>query len=183
MKHLLQMNGFLFIMFVICCLPLSYAAAAVPAAAVGLGGLSPYATTDYVKSVYGAPGYETRIESGEIIYAYGNTTLIYFTTERRLNGVVKGTNEGSDDLLLLRRIDTQKGSGLSTPAGVGVGDTEQKVREIYGKPDVQVIAAEDYDSRMMYVGERSNKDESICFMTFFVKDGRVVKISCYATRH
>ena len=158
-------------------------AEAIPDAKIAVGGLSPYATLDYVKSVYGEPTYQTNLDSGEILYTYGSSTLIFFSTEKRLNDIIRGKNDGSDELLLVRRIDTQKGSGMTTPDGVGIGDAEQKITDIYGKPDVKVIAATDCDVRMMYVGEAVNEDEGLCFMTFSVKDGRIIKISCYATRH
>ena len=161
-----------------------FTAAAIPAAAVGVGGISPYATTDYVKGVYGEPSYQTILkESGELLYTYGTSTLIFFSTEKRLNSIVKGKDEGSDELFVVRRIDTQQGSGLTTPAGIGIGDVEKKIADAYGKPDVRVIAAEEFDTRLMYVGEAKAEDEGLCFMTFYIKDGKIAKISCYATRH
>ena len=166
----------------ICCLPAA-ASAAVPASVVAVGGIAPYSTEEFVKSVYGAPTYETKLPSGELYFAYGSSTSIYFSTEKRLNEVITGKGDGSDDIYIVRRIDTKKGSGFATPAGIGIDDGEEKIVAAYGKPDVKVIPGEDFDLRLMYVGEAKEENEGLCFMTFYIKDGRVAKISCYATRH
>ena len=158
-------------------------AAAIPSASVGVGGISPYATTDYVKSVYGEPTYQTVLNNGELFFAYGESTSIYFSTEKRLTGIITGKDNGSDDLYIVRRIDTRKGSGFVTPGGIGIGDAEKKITAVYGKPNVRVITDEEAAVRLMYVGEAHGEDEGLCFMTFYLKDDHVTKISCYATRH
>ena len=184
MKNLNEANFLLRLVFALAAFFAAVRAdAAIPAAAVGVGGISPYATADYVKSVYGEPTYQAVLERGELLYAYGSSTSIFFTTEKKLNSVIRGKDEGSDTLFLVRRIDTQKGSGLETPGNIGIGDIEQKVIDAYGKPDVRVISAAEFDAHLMYVGEAKNEGEGLCFMTFYIKDGRVAKISCYATRH
>ncbi len=164
-------------------LPTPVAWAVVPASVVAVGGLAPYATEEFVKSVYGEPTYKTMLSGGEILFAYGASTSIYFSTEKRLTNIITGRDDGSDELYMIRRIDTVKGSGFVTPGGIGIGDDEAKILRIYGKPDVRVITGEDFDVRIMYVGEARSEDEGLCFMTFFLKEGRVAKISCYATRH
>lgn len=159
----------------------SVASAKIPAEAVAVGGLSPYSAMSYVEGVYGPPAYSTMTENGEWLYVYGNSVVIFFSTEYKLNKIFKGVEDGSKDLFLLRRVEAKKFSGMATPAGIAPDMDEAVLEKTYGKPDVRVIGINDYDARWMYVGE--SEGEGLCFMAFDIKNGKISKISCYATSH
>ena len=157
--------------------------AAVPAASVAVGGLAPYATMDYVKGVYGEPGYVAEMGDGDWLCTYMRHTTITFTTEKKLRQLFTGKDEGSDKVFLLRRIDVKPDSMMATPAGITFGMGEADLLKAYGKPDLRVLSTKDYEVRYMYVGEPKSEYEGLCFMTFDLADGKITHISCYATRH
>ncbi len=180
-KYIEKIAAMLFMLL----LPFCVASAKIPAVMVGVGGLSPYSAMEYVLGVYGEPAYKTTLGNGEQLFTYGNKVTLYFATEKKLNFVFKGKDEGREDAFLLRRVDVVDYPPMATPQGVAAGMDEEVLTETYGKPDVSVLTVDDKncDKRLMYVGEPTEENEGICFMTFDLKDGKIVKISCYATRH
>ena len=162
-------------------LPVS--SAKIAASAVGVGGISPYASLEYVKGVYSEPTYEAEIEDNRRLFVYGRAITIFFADEKRFNRIFKGKDEGREDVLMVQRIETKPDSKMKTPAGITFGMSEEQIVAVYGKPDLKVLGTEDYDWRLMYIGEPQEEYDGLCFMTFDLRDDKITKIVCYATRH
>ena len=87
---------------------------------IAIGGVSPGASKEYVRSIYGEPGklskwvndYGSNCEE----WVYGDSFEVWFT---------------KDEVTLLR---TTAPNGLATPAGIKVGSRASEVLEKYGEP-------------------------------------------------
>ena len=87
---------------------------------IAIGGVSPGASKEYVRSIYGEPGklskwvndYGSNCEK----WVYGDSFEVWFT---------------KDEVTLLR---TTAPNGLATPAGIKVGSRASEVLEKYGEP-------------------------------------------------
>lgn len=118
---------------------------------VAIGGIQPFATKDYVRSIYGEPDEISERNSKSYDYSepdetwkYGETFSISFA-----NGKVFC-------------LDSSGPNGLKTPDGIAVGDSEGKLLAAYGK------------------GWRNGywyKSEYDINLYFQVKNGKVVSIS------
>lgn len=91
-------------------------------------------------------GADCAYEGVNTVYDYTDVTIYSYT------------DKGSEDELI--SIVELKGADLKTPEGVGNGDTPDKIKEVYGDPEVENKGG------LLY---KSDKIE----LSFFVKDGKV----------
>ncbi len=118
---------------------------------VAIGGIQPFASKDYVRSIYGEPdeiidrkGSRAYNDSQpDIVWKYGDTFSISFYKDTVFSAISSGSN------------------GLKTPDGIAVGDSEAKLISIYGnKGKFGYWYRSDYETNL----------------TFQVKDGKVTRI-------
>ena len=119
---------------------------------VAIGGIQPFASKDYVRSIYGEPDEiidrkESSVHSDDgwdEVWKYGDTFLIWFDKDSVI--IVKSTGP----------------NGLKTPDGIAVGDSEAKLISVYGnKGKFGYWYKSDYDTNFV----------------FGVKDGKVSYIA------
>ena len=106
------------------------------------------------KAAVEALGSDYKIFSGADC-AYEGVNTVYDYTDVTIYSY---TDKGSEDELI--SIVELKGKDLKTPEGVGNGDTPDKIKEVYGDPEVENKGG------LLY---KSDKVE----LSFFVKDGVV----------
>ena len=99
------------------------AATIAPRSEIALGGLGPYATQDYVRSIYGNPS-RTDGAAGE--RWYGKVTYWYYGTGFKISFGSTSRWHGVYDVLVTAN------NGIKTPSGAHVGMTLSELKSMYG---------------------------------------------------
>lgn len=91
----------------------------IPSEEIAIGGIPLFSTRDYVRNIYGTPDvmkitYSRMLDSDVETWDYGGSFILTFVGNGAESIICKAAN------------------GLKTPAGIGVGSSESKVREVYG---------------------------------------------------
>ena len=127
------------------------ALASVPSAEIALGGVAPGMSVDEAVAVYGQATYR-----GDDAYFQ--------------NGVKADLDDFNRNLIEELKIN-RPGSGVTTPAGIGISSPESAIVEAYGQPDKTEY--DDGKNEYTYYASDSRMKLKIEAM-----NGAVVKIKC-----
>ena len=135
---------------------------------MAIGGVQIGSNEEYVRSIYGKPD---RIEynkyadgtnkQGSTIYTYiyGGTFNILFCGNNRIP-------------MQVGEIISTANNGITTEAGLSVGDTESKITELYGTENLKTYHKKDGVIQYVYtIGKGFGRA-----FTVYVKHGEVIKI-------
>lgn len=145
---------------------------------LALGGLTVMDSPEYVREIWGEPMLITGKEGAQMTYDYGNGLKIHFFSIKILEeDDSKKSNDVSDKRMIAKEIITTEDNGIKTPAGIGVGATEDEVLRIYGTPD-EKVSYKKIDYMYTYYSHEPG-DSTGRTISFSIKDGKVVSIMCY----
>ncbi|MBO6245210.1 MAG: hypothetical protein J6N55_02880 [Anaerovibrio sp.] len=141
---------------------IAYAAYAnqLPTSEMSLNGISPGASMDYIKGIYGEPQL-LRSNSGEKTYSYGGTLF--------LRTIQYGNSHES-----VTFVESTANNGFSTPAGVTVGIKVSELFDLYGPEELQVNS----NSETFYHYTRRESGSGIT-MLIFVTGNRISAIRIF----
>ena len=125
--------------------------ASIPSAEIALGGVAPGMSVDEAVAVYGQATYR-----GDDAYFQ--------------NGVKADLDDFNRNLIEELKIN-RPGSGVTTPAGIGISSPESAIVEAYGQPDK--MEYDDGKNEYTYYANDSRMKLKIEAM-----NGAVVKIKC-----
>lgn len=136
---------------------------------IALGGIPLFATRAYVRQIYGDPGTMYNPVTGVEEWRYGDSFAITFQNMRNTEQSPHGFE------YLVVRLSIHAANGITTPDGITVGDSMDKVWEIFGEAD-NVYPKQGYDVyEYNGVGSRVERHRHIGVVE---KDGIITSIFC-----
>lgn len=145
----------------------SNAYAMIDESQVALGGITPLASQEYIRNIYGNPTSVSSPYRNALVWSYGKTVSIHFVSGAAF-GYVNDQSEYYQ--FFLNSITTTANNGFATPAGIIVGMDESIVYQIYGNPDFRKGNSITYRTRRGGYG-----------LSFNIKKGKVAGITAFCS--